>query len=180
MTPADGARTRDERGQVLSSLVAVAAVVAIVAGLLFLFGTRGSESAAKPPPSVVKTTTTVSVSVTPAPTPSASATARVTPAATPTVSVPVDRRPPVEVYNNTRRKGLAQQVADKARADGWKVAGLDNWKGKIVTSTVYYPPGMQAEAQQLATTLGVARIKDSLENMKSDRLTVILTADYPG
>lgn len=174
MTPAGGSRTRDQRGQVLSSLVAVAAVVAIVAGLLFLFGTRGTESAAKPPPAPSTSVSTATVSVTPRVT--IAATPTVSP--TPTASVPVDKRPPVEVYNNTRRKGLAEQVAERARADGWKVAGLDNWKGKIVTSTVYFPPGMQAEAQQLATSLGIPRIKDALENMKADRLTVILTADY--
>ena len=42
-------RPRDDRGQVLSSLVAVAAVVAIVAGLLVLFGTRGNDSKADEP-----------------------------------------------------------------------------------------------------------------------------------
>ncbi|WP_328988385.1 LytR C-terminal domain-containing protein [Kribbella sp. NBC_01245] len=174
MAPAGGSRTRDQRGQVLSSLVAVAAVVAIVAGLLFLFGTRGTESAAKPPPAPSTAVSTATVSVTP-PIKAAS-----TPSPTPTASVPVDKRPPVEVYNNTRRKGLAEQVAERARAEGWKVVGADNWKGKIVTSTVYFPPGMQAEAQQLATSLAIPRIKDALENMKADRLTVILTADYLG
>ncbi len=39
-------RSQDEKGQVLSSLVAVLAVVAIVGGLLVLFGTRGNDSVA--------------------------------------------------------------------------------------------------------------------------------------
>jgi hypothetical protein len=39
---------------------------------------------------------------------------------------------------------------------------------------------MQAEASQLAKDLGIGRTKDALENMKKDRLTVILTTDYPG
>jgi hypothetical protein len=60
------------------------------------------------------------------------------------------------------------------------VAGRDNWHGKIVTSTVYFPAGMQAEAAQLAKDIGVGRIKDALDNMKKDRLTVILTTDYAG
>ena len=39
---------------------------------------------------------------------------------------------------------------------------------------------MQAEAAQLAKDIGVGRIKDALDNMKKDRLTVILTTDYTG
>ena len=59
-------------------------------------------------------------------------------------------------------------------------AGADNWHGKIVGSTVYYPPGMQSEAAQLAKDIGISRTKDALPNMKKDRLTVILTTDYTG
>ena len=172
MTPAGEHRPRDDRGQVLSSLVAVAAVVAIVAGLLVLFGTRGSDSAAEPPPK--KSTPTVTMRAT-SPAPSTPP----TPAVTPVPTVPPEQRPAVEVYNNTQRKGLADQVANKARTAGWKVTGADNWKGKVVTSTVYFPAGLQVEAQALANELGILRIKDVLPNMKDDRLTVILTTDYP-
>jgi hypothetical protein len=86
----------------------------------------------------------------------------------------------VEVYNNTARKGLADSVAGRARQLGWTVTGADNWHGKIAGSTVYYPPGMQDAAAQLARDLGINRTKDALDNMKKDRLTVILTTDYPG
>jgi hypothetical protein len=84
------------------------------------------------------------------------------------------------VYNNTSRKGLAEEVAIRARRSGWVVAGRDNWHGKIITSTVYYPPGMQAEAAQLARDIGINSTKDALPNMKKDRLSVILTMDYSG
>jgi hypothetical protein len=95
-------------------------------------------------------------------------------------TIPPSERPAVEVYNNTPRKGLAEDVSIRARQAGWTVAGRDNWHGKIVTSTVYFPAGMQAEATQLAKDIGVGRIKDALDNMKKDRLTVILTTDYAG
>ncbi|GAA1657490.1 hypothetical protein GCM10009744_58150 [Kribbella alba] len=95
-------------------------------------------------------------------------------------SIPPSDRPAVEVFNNTPRKGLADDVANRARQAGWTVAGADNWHGKIVTSTVYFPAGMQAEAAQLAKDIGLNRIKDALDNMKKDRLTVILTTDYTG
>ena len=206
-------RPKGDQGQVLSSLVAVAAVVAIVAGLLVLFGTRGHDSeadeasgattpkpSAKPssgpstvaasipkpttpsttptqPPSSEPTTVPTSSEPTSAPTqPPATQ-----PPATQSTTIPAAERPAVEVYNNTSRKGLADSVAGRARQAGWTVAGSpDNWHGKIAESTVYYPPGMLDAANQLARDLGVGRTKGALDNMKKDRLTVILTSDYAG
>jgi cytoskeletal protein RodZ len=195
-------RPTDERGQVLSSLVAVVAVVAIVAGLLVLFGTRGSDSTAdegtstpSPKPTGGPSTVAASVpkptaeSTTPTPTPTtAQPTSTATtapppatqPPATQPTTIPPAQRPAAEIYNNTARKGLADSVASRARQAGWTVAGADNWHGKIVESTVYYPPGMLAAANQLARDIGVGRTKGALDNMKKDRLTVILTSDYAG
>ncbi|WP_406048183.1 LytR C-terminal domain-containing protein [Kribbella sp. NBC_00889] len=200
-------RPTDERGQVLSSLVAVLAVVAIVAGLLVLFGTRGGDSTAdqpssatSPKPSTKPTTgpSTIVASVpkpgeseTPVPPttePTGAPTQEPTPEPTQPPSsesttepaIPPAERPAVEVYNNTGRKGLADSVAGRARQAGWTVAGADNWHGKIAESTVYYPPGMLDAANQLARDLGVSRTKGALDNMKKDRLTVILTSDYTG
>jgi hypothetical protein len=189
-------RPKDDKGQVLSSLVAVLAVVAIVAGLLVLFGTRRHDSAADsgtstPKPSVKPSTAAASVpnptaeGSTPTPTtePSGEPTTAppaTQPPATQQATIPSSDRPAVEIFNNTRRKGLADSVAGRARQAGWTVSGADNWYGKIVGSTVYYPPGMAAAAAQLARDLGISRTKDALDNMKKDRLTVILTSDYTG
>jgi LytR cell envelope-related transcriptional attenuator len=198
-------RPQDEKGQVLSSLVAVLAVVAIVGGLLVLFGTRGNDSVAdsgKPASdkATPKTTPKPSTPASSAPSPKPSAEQSVPPAppsvepsAEPTTAppkptappsapatIPVTERPAVEIYNNTPRKGLAEDVSIRARQAGWIVTGKDNWHGKIVASTVYFPAGMQAEANQLARDLGIGRTKDALDNMKKDRLTVILTTDYAG
>jgi cytoskeletal protein RodZ len=203
-------RSQDERGQVLSSLVAVLAVVAIVGGLLVLFGTRGNNSVAdsgkpatSPKPSGAPSKAPTSTPVeTPSLKPSAPTSAPVTtppptvepstepsgePTSAPTsvppsvpASIPASERPAVEIYNNTPRKGLAADVAIRARQAGWIVTGKDNWHGKIVSSTVYFPAGMQAEADQLAKDIGVGRTKDALPNMKKDRLSVILTTDYAG
>lgn len=205
-------RPKDDRGQVLSSLVAVLAVVAIVAGLLVLFGTRGNDSTAddstntpSPKPSGGPSTVGASVprpTATPTPTPDpttappssepttppssepstepTTAPPATQPPATQATTIPPDQRPAVEVYNNTSRKGLADSVAGRARQAGWIVAGADNWHGKVAGSTVYYPPGMLDAANQLARDLGVGRTKGALDNMKKDRLTVILTSDYTG
>ncbi|WP_433016342.1 LytR C-terminal domain-containing protein [Kribbella sp. CA-294648] len=211
-------RTQDEKGQVLSSLVAVLAVVAIVGGLLVLFGTRGNDSVADQPtpteksspkatpstsagkPSVTAPSTGPTSAPTPTPTPEAPTSGPpsvpstepttepsgvpsgkpTAPPTAPPASIPASERPAVEVYNNTARKGLAEDVAIRARQSGWIVTGKDNWHGKIVTSTVYFPAGMQAEANQLAKDIGVGRTKEALPNMKKDRLSVILTTDYAG
>jgi len=184
-------RPKDDKGQVLSSLVAVLAVVAIVAGLLVLFGTRRHDSAADsgtstPKPSVKPSTvaaglpksTASSPTTEPSNEPTTAPPATQPPATQPTM--PSADRPAVEIFNNTHRKGLADSVAGRARQAGWTVSGADNWYGKIVGSTVYYPPGMADAAAQLARDLGISRTKDALDNIKKDRLTVILTSDYTG
>jgi len=205
-------RPKGDRGQVLSSLVAVAAVVAIVAGLLVLFGTRGHDSkadetsgantpkqstkpstiAASPPklsskPTAPATTPATTPSQAPSSKPTTAPTSQPTapPATQPTApttrpAIPPDERPAAEIYNNTPRKGLADTVAGRARQAGWTVAGADNWHGKVAESTVYYPPGMLDAADQLARDIGVGRTTGALDNMKKDRLTVILTSDYTG
>lgn len=203
-------RPRGDQGQVLSSLVAVAAVVAIVAGLLVLFGTRGHDSLADEPsgastpkpsgkPSAGPSTIAASIprpstqtpskvpsskppSTAPTEPPRTTQTVQPTqPPATQPVTIPAEERPAIEVYNNTVHKGLADSVAGRARQAGWTVSGLpDNWHGKVAASTVYYPPGMLEAANQLARDLGIGRTTGALDNMKKDRLTVILTSDYAG
>jgi hypothetical protein len=187
-------------------------VVAIVAGLLVLFGTRGHDSkadeeqpaaASTPKPSAGPSTVGASVPkpsekpATSAPPPQTTEPVRTTEPTQPTqppqpvqpttapvlppVTIPAEERPAIEVYNNSKRKGLADSVAGRARQAGWTVAGSpDNWHGKIAESTVYYPPGMLDAANQLARDLGIGRTKGALDNMKKDRLTVILTSDYSG
>jgi len=83
----------------------------------------------------------------------------------------------VEVYNNTTITGLAASTAAELQDGGWQVVGVDNWRGDIPSSTVYYPAGMADEAHQLADTLGYERVRAAVAPMKFDRLTVILTPD---
>lgn len=83
----------------------------------------------------------------------------------------------VEVFNNSGIKGLAATTASKATQIGWQVVGEDNWYGAIPASTVYYPERLKAAAKQLALDLGIGRTSPSVEPMKMDRLTIVLTAD---
>ena len=84
----------------------------------------------------------------------------------------------VTIFNNTRVKGLAGGVADKAKGAGWNVVATDNWYGTVDSTAVYYPPRLKAAAEELGFDLGIKRIKPSQEPMQFDRLTVILTDDY--
>ncbi len=84
----------------------------------------------------------------------------------------------VEVFNNTRTKGLAGGVADKAKAAGWNVVGSDNWYGTVDGTSVYYPPRLKEAARELSRDLGIKHLRPAEEPMRFDRVTVILTDDY--
>lgn len=86
----------------------------------------------------------------------------------------------VVVFNNSNVKGLAGQTSARAREAGWKVVGSDNWYGTVESSTVYYPARLHTAAKALAKDLHIERLRPAIAPMQSDRLTVILTADYPG
>lgn len=82
----------------------------------------------------------------------------------------------VFVFNNSRISGLAAAASSKARSAGWNVAGFGNWRGRIQRSTVYHPVGLEDEAALLAADLGIGAIQPRFGSMRSDRLTVIVTA----
>jgi cytoskeletal protein RodZ len=223
-------RPTDEHGQVMSSVVALVAVVAVVVGLLVLFGTWGDDHEAdkSTSPSPSQSSAPGSGSPTGEPTtgdPTAQPTAQPTvPPSTPTTrpTVPPTRptvptsppssgptgaptsaptgaptsaptgeptttsnpgggqvsRVPIEIYNNTTVRGMAERLAGELRATGWTVSGVDNWRGKVVGTTVYYQPAHRDDAEALASRIGTGRVKPALDNMRKGRLTVILTSDY--
>ena len=85
----------------------------------------------------------------------------------------------VEVFNNTRIKGLAGGIAAKAKAAGWNVVGSDNWYGTVDGTTVYYPPRLEGRRQGARQRpRHQARSGRPRSRCSFDRLTVILTDDY--
>jgi len=82
---------------------------------------------------------------------------------------------PVAVFNNSTVPGLAGRVASQTSHLGWQVVGSDNWYGTIPATTVYYPERLKQAAKTLALDLGVGRTAPSVDPMRRDRLTVILT-----
>lgn len=184
----------------MPSIVAVVSVVAIVVAMVAFLAAGGDDTAAEPqaerettsPPASTTPTTTASPQ---GPQTAAQAPPREQadradrkqdkkPKAKPRQqrqqrAAPESSAPDVyvEVYNNTSISGLAAQRAAELQDAGWQVIGVDNWFGDIPASTVYYPAGFEAEADALAETLGVDRVRGAVAPMKFDRLTVILTPD---
>ncbi len=172
---------------VLPALLAVAVVVALIVALLWWRGEPVTEST---PPDDVRVTTDATAGQTPSTTPSSSPaeTPAETPAAeptptpgepspSPTPSVPQDVE--VVVLNATTVTGLAGQAANDLEDRGWRVYGVANFRGSVESTAVYFPPGLETEAQQLADSLpGPTRVLPRFGNLSTTRLTVVVSGDY--
>lgn len=171
-------RTRDERGAVLPSPVVLLSIVAVALAAVAFVATRGDQPAERDI-SATKAAATPTAEATDEPTDTGAESS-----GTPTEEEPAP--PPVVrgdhavvVFNNTAIRGLAGRVSEKVKAAGWKVAAADNWYGTVPATTVYFPKGKKAVAQQLALDLGVARVlpADTDSDMSDTNLTVILTGE---
>lgn len=165
------------------ALLGVAAV-ALVIGVVSLFG-GGSDS----PPAAEGTSTAPPATTTseqpPASTPSSApaATTTVPPSAPassvvppPPVTQPGVAKVPVRVYNNSTISGLAVKASDEVRANGWTVAETGNYSsGTIPTTTVYFRPGTdeEASAKELAAVLR-ARVEPRFDGIESSAAGIIL------
>lgn len=160
---------RDQRGIALPSPVVLLSIVAVAMALVAFVVTRGHDGGEH------RIVPTAAVSTGPSTAPST--------ATTPSAHPKADKPKPVkrgkvyvEVFNNSRVKGLAATVSGRAAKVGWNVVGADNWYGSIDATTVYYPKRLKTAAKQLALDLGIHRTAPAVDPMKMDRLTVILTA----
>ena len=190
--------TRSPFALILPTLVVAASVVAVGVGVYgWVTALDQPEDLSDVAPIVSEPTTTgaPSPSKSPKPShspkashsaePSSSPTHSRSPGASPThspkpshtakqTSPAVARDYPVVVLNQTSVTGLAAATAADLRRLGWTVTGVGNWRGDIAQTTVYYPPGRYAQAQQLAHDVGTDRIRPRVSPMRADRLTVIL------
>jgi hypothetical protein len=165
-------RLRDERGLVLPTRLMVFSISLVaLAGLAFV-ATQADDAPDTASPAAVTQ---------PKPTPTTVTVPETTPGTTPTKATPPAVRRNkvyVVVFNNSNVTGLAGKTSSRATRAGWNVVGTDNWYGTVDASTVYFPASLKAAAALLAKDLGIARVKPAIAPMRSDRLTVILTADY--
>lgn len=87
----------------------------------------------------------------------------VAPRRTSTTSTTVALRPAAQVKvlaaNGTTVKGLAGQVRDRLKAAGYNaLAPTDATKKPVAKSAVYFTPGYEGEARQIAQQLGIATV----------------------
>jgi hypothetical protein len=87
----------------------------------------------------------------------------------------VAREAIVSVLNNSGVQGAAKAFSAKVTASGWTLGGIGNWTGSIGATTVYYPSGLQDQAELLATDVDIDRVRPSVAPMRMDRLTIILS-----
>jgi cytoskeletal protein RodZ len=180
--------SRDIAGALVPSLLAVLAVTAMVTALYVWRGespdtatpagaTTNVSSTAPAPSTSAPSTTTTKAAVKPATTTTTSS-----PQSTKTTTKPADRVGDLEVVvlNATSRKGLAGTVAQRLRDKGWTVALVGNFRGNVTATTVYYPPGAQADAEAAAAGLPTEpRVRPRFGNLSTSRLTVVVTDSYP-
>jgi hypothetical protein len=94
---------------------------------------------------------------------------------TPAEESRAERTASVSVLNNSGIVGAARAFSAKVAGAGWTLGGIGNWSGSIPANTVYYPSGLQAQAELLADDVGIARVRPSVSPMRTDRLTIILS-----
>ena len=170
MPTGTSARRRDQRGIVFPSPVMILSIIAVAMAGVAWFATRHHEPTEQrvTPSSAQQSPSSDASTYTP---PKAQHHKPGKPA--------FDRSKfPVSVFNNSTVSGLAGRVASQTSHLGWQVVGSDNWYGTIPATTIYYPSGMERAGRLLAQDLGVQRVMPSVAPMSTDRLTVILTADF--
>jgi cytoskeletal protein RodZ len=179
---------RDIAGAVIPSLLAVLAVTAMITALYVWRGespdtaTPASATTSETSTAPAPTTSAPSATATKAPAKPASTTTTSRPPSTKATTAPADRVGDVEVVvlNATSRKGLAGTVAQRLRDKGWTVALVGNFRGNLTATTVYYPPGAEADAEAAAAGLPTEpRVRPRFGNLSTSRLTVVVTDSYP-
>jgi hypothetical protein len=100
------------------------------------------------------------------------------PAASPTPQ-PVPVTSPVAVLNASAIRGLATGAAAVLREKGVTVAAIANLAGteKPSEGTVFYAPGLEAQARALASLIGVLAVAPSPDWIPADGRLVLVVTD---
>jgi hypothetical protein len=164
-----------------SSALAALAVLVLVGVLILAFGRDDStDQAGVTDPTPLAVTAVPGSSATPRATPVVVPSVLPSPTPSPTPDVPVGVKAPVIVLNQTKTLGLAAKLRDQLRAGGWTVTGIDDFRGNVPATTVYYPPGLKAAAQALMAQFPtIGRIRPAFPGISTSQLTVILGKDFP-
>jgi len=162
----------------LLQLLAVLGVAAVLATVFTLTG-RGTGTDAPAandaaPAASAAASPSGSTSAPASTAPAAPAPASTTAAGTPATSA-APELPKVDVLNQSAGNGAGSAAADQLRAAGWRIGRVDDFRGNISTTTIYFPPGLRKEARTLARAMpGSQRILPAFGTISSTRLSVIL------
>jgi hypothetical protein len=163
-------------------LATVVAVTAVITGIYVLADPHDDEltaGGAEPDTTTSAAASRTPTASTPPTTPAASPTASTSaPASESTGSGPSLRAHAlkVDVLNQSGPKGSAARTAARVRDLGWKVGRVDNFRGTVTETTVYYPSGKAKPARELARELpGNLRVLPRFSSLSGTRLTVIIT-----
>lgn len=168
----------------LLAVVAIATVITVVATLLAgddqgtltttLPGDTETTASATPPESSPPPSPPPS-SAQPAPTPPPSSSAPETPSESPTPSETKAKRLRVDVLNQSAGAGVAETTAEQLRESGWRIGRVDDFRGTVRTTTVYYPANRRGQARLLAADLpGSPRLLERFSTLSDSRLSVVL------
>lgn len=160
-------KRRDQRGVAAPSLLVMLSIIAVAMAGIALVATQD------PKPQEVAIPTSARASADP--TPTAAPSQKPTPKPTPVKDRLDKSQTMVVVFNQSNVAGLASTVGAKVTDAGWQVVGVDNWRGKVPETTVYFPERLKSAAKQLALDLGVKRMQPAVDPMQADRLTIVLT-----
>lgn len=175
------------------------AVAAALVGLVLLV-TGGAEPPADGSSAAASDPAPENASATPSPAPSppmvttATGIPTVTSEPGPTTLGPIAAAPPgsgaspsrpargeTRVYNNSTITGLAARAANDLDAAGWTVVEVDNYRGLIPTTTVYYQEG--TDQRRIAEAIGAEfgmRVEPRFVGIEDAKpgVIVIVTNDY--
>ncbi|MDR6417302.1 LytR C-terminal domain-containing protein [Pseudarthrobacter sulfonivorans] len=140
------------------------------------------ESSASPEasaaPSASKDPSPSAVPSEPSKSPEAKPEASATPSATEAPAPVLNKAVGVAVYNAAGTAGLAGRVSSMVQNDGWTLGPVGNWAGAPQQTSVIFYAGaaQQANAEALATLLGIPTLVDSQEFQVP--VVVVLGPDY--
>ena len=185
---------RPERGPVAELarlfLVQLAAVIGIATAIVVVVAFVGaggdddvttaspgsSTASASETPETPTSTTTKKPKPSPSsssPAPSASSDTGTTSPASPTVGAPAPV--PVDVLNQSAPNGTAEQVAARLEGAGWQIGRIDDFRGNVSTTTVYWlDPGQKRQARQVSRFLGGVRVQEGFDTLVDGRVSVVL------
>ena len=181
LEPRDDRRDPERRGPAWTVIVlpAVWLILGAVGGYAIIETVRDDEAPARSAERTTKgpaPTTKATAKKTAKPKPKKSATPRTEPTAEPTTEPTATRSIGVSVYNQIGIGGLAARVAGQARAAGWTVGAVADWRGNVPQDTIYYPADRQGEAALLGGDLAIARLMPATAGMSGTNLTVVLAS----